>query len=63
MSKWRAQRNWVIKPGLSPDIMETFKDSGLHPQIVKGVEALGFIEPGLNPKDDTLNICSRTPRI
>lgn len=25
--------------------METFKDSGLHPQIVKGVEALGFVEP------------------
>src|SRR6056300_175611 len=25
--------------------METFKDSGLHPQIIKGVEALGFNEP------------------
>ena len=25
--------------------METFKDSGLHPQIVQGVEALGFVEP------------------
>ena len=25
--------------------METFKDSGLHPQIIKGVEALGFTEP------------------
>ena len=25
--------------------METFKDSGLHPQIIKGVEALGFVEP------------------
>jgi ATP-dependent RNA helicase DeaD len=25
--------------------METFKDSGLHPQIVQGVGALGFVEP------------------
>ncbi|MDB2502597.1 DEAD/DEAH box helicase [Schleiferiaceae bacterium] len=25
--------------------METFKDSGLHPSIVKGVEALGFETP------------------
>jgi ATP-dependent RNA helicase DeaD len=25
--------------------METYKDSGLHPDIIRGVEALGFVEP------------------
>lgn len=25
--------------------METYKDSGLHPGIIRGVEALGFVEP------------------